>query len=359
MIGWARRNWGCRVGGCSIEGLDAVVLENAVLRVTVLASKGAEIVELLYKPMDVDVLWRAPNGIVNPHLGAPTVATAAGAFMDAYGGGWQELFPTLGAPTDYYGAPMGEHGEVALLPWDARVERDDPQSVAASFSTRCRRSPFRLRRTMALEGTDNPTLIINEEVANDGGEPLNFMWGHHPVLGPPLLEEGCTIDLPGGLVQAMELCEGRFVPRGTATPWPHYVDASGRQVDLRMVGGSSASQVDEFYITDLTAAQYEVRNPRLGIGFTLRWDLDVFRYLWWWRSLGPAPGYPWYSRTYMLGLEPFSSVPPDFQGAVNQGTALTLQPSQTAGAWLVASVFPLEKAVAKDEQAGLRASGGG
>jgi galactose mutarotase-like enzyme len=342
MIGWATRNWGCRVGGCVIGGMDAVVLENRVLRVTVLAGKGAEIIELAYKPKDVDVLWRGPNGIVNPYHGVPSVTVPAGSFADSYNGGWQELAPTLGAPADYYGAPMGEHGEVALLPWVPRVERDDARAVTVSFGVRCRRSPFELRRTMTLEGPDSPTLVIREELENQGGEPLELMWGHHPVLGPPLVEPGCSIDVPGGTVQPMELSDGRFVPRGPATPWPRYVHANGALVDLRVVGDASAAQVDEFYVGGLDTGRVDVRNHRIGIGFTMRWDLNVFRYLWWWRNLGPSAGYPWYSRAYMLGLEPFSSVPPAFEAAVQAGTTLSLDPGQTMTSWLDASIYALE-----------------
>jgi hypothetical protein len=192
---------------------------------------------------------------------------------------------------------------------------------------------------MSLIGSQSSSLIIEEEVTNDGGEVLEFMWGHHPVLGPPFLESGCSISLPGGRVQAMNESEGFFRPTGTCSEWPLYVPEEGRQIDLSCVGESRADQVSEFYVTDLPAGEYVVRNPRLSVSFAVRWDLRVFPYLWWWRTLGPAPGYPWYGKSYMLGLEPLSSVPPDFAAACREKTTLSLDPGATMTSVLEATVF--------------------
>ena len=48
------RNFGCRLTKMVLAGYRAVVLENEKLRVTVIADKGADIYEFLYKPRDVD-----------------------------------------------------------------------------------------------------------------------------------------------------------------------------------------------------------------------------------------------------------------------------------------------------------------
>ena len=84
------------------------------------------------------------------------------------------------------------------------------------------------------------------------------------------------------------------------------------------------AHVDELYLSDLPDGWYAVTNPHVGVGFALRWETRVFPYLWLWRTLGPAGGYPWYGRTYTLGLEPFSSVPPQADDARAAGTLLQL-----------------------------------
>ncbi|HEY4387412.1 MAG TPA: hypothetical protein VGN34_23400, partial [Ktedonobacteraceae bacterium] len=113
-----QRNYGCRIVEFTIEGMQALTLENRSIRVSILVEKGADIYEFLYKPRDVDPLWRSPTGIVHPARGVASIPSREGAFMDSYEGGWQELFPTLGPPAVHHGAELGTHGEVALLPWE-------------------------------------------------------------------------------------------------------------------------------------------------------------------------------------------------------------------------------------------------
>ena len=53
------RNFGCRVSDdYHYRGLRTVVLENSQLRLSVLVDKGTDIFELLYKPMDIDFMYR-------------------------------------------------------------------------------------------------------------------------------------------------------------------------------------------------------------------------------------------------------------------------------------------------------------
>lgn len=334
-----QRNHGCRVTAYAIEGLQAFSLENRWIRVGVLADKGCDIYEFSYKPMDVDFMWRSPNGIVNPSRGVPSTAHSAGAFMDAYEGGWQELFPTLGRPTSYDGGELGDHGEVAMLPWDWSIERDDPDGVTVVCEVRCRRSPFRLRRSLSVTAA-RPALEIEEEVENEGAEPLEFMWGHHPVVGAPFLQPGCVITLQGGVVHPMRRGDdGRHRPYREGTPWPSYEPEDGAVSQIDRLPEPGAQHVDELYVSELREGSYAVTNPDLGVGFALEWDLRVFPYLWLWRTLGPSTRYPWYGRTYSLGLEPYSSVPPQFDDAREHGALLSLDPGERLSARLVASAF--------------------
>ena len=66
------RNYGCRMSDeCTFRGLRLVVLENEKLRVTVLVDKGTDIYEFLYKPLDIDFLWRSPIELHRPGLFVP------------------------------------------------------------------------------------------------------------------------------------------------------------------------------------------------------------------------------------------------------------------------------------------------
>jgi hypothetical protein len=333
-----QRNHGCRITEVVIEGLRAVILENATLRVGVLADKGADLYEFLYKPRDVDTLWRSPMGITTLARGTPSIPSAEGAFMDTYEGGWQELFPTLGPPALHGGAEFGTHGEVALLPWEYQIESDDPFEVSVTFRVRTRRTPFVLERTLTLRGTE-PVLHIDEVVTNDGAEPLEFMWGHHPVVGTPFLTPGCFLAVAGGVVNAVRLENGRHKPCGIQSAWPTYTREGGTSVDLGRLPDLDPGHVDELFLSNLPEGWWALTNPSLRVGFALHWDTRVFPYLWLWRTLGPAPGYPWYGQTYTLGLEPFSSVPPHAEDAKVAGTLLRLGPNERLATRLVAAAY--------------------
>ena len=77
---------------------DAVRLENGLVAITLLVAKGADIHELRWLPADVDVLWKAPWGMRDPRHVLHTASSVV-AWLDAYSGGWQVLFPSGGGPS--------------------------------------------------------------------------------------------------------------------------------------------------------------------------------------------------------------------------------------------------------------------
>jgi Domain of unknown function (DUF4432) len=190
-----------------------------------------------------------------------------------------------------------------------RIEQDGPDAVSVAFEARCRRSPFMVRRTLSLTGETN-TLDIHEMIVNEGGVELEFMWGHHPVFGTPFLAPGTRLSLPGGRVAPVGVVDGLVRPKKEPTEWPIYCQPNGRQADLRVLPEPGREHVGELYVSDMPTGSYTLTNLEMAVGFRLRWETAVFPYLWMWRFLGPTPRYPWYGRAYLVGLEPFSSVPP-------------------------------------------------
>ena len=224
----------CSVSRRNVSGWDAVVLESDRLRVTVLPDKGADIFELVDVVSGIDVLFKAPWGLLPP--GSPARAEAAGLeFIGNYEGGWQELLPNANDACVYEGIELPFHGEVALLPWEADVIEDGDDALAVRLSVRCRLLPFRLERTMRL-ATGSADLVLEETVTNEGPERLPFVWGHHLVLGPPFLEAGCRLELPARSIDTADQVweeTARLAP-GQHSEWPHahLRDGSGT-VDLR------------------------------------------------------------------------------------------------------------------------------
>lgn len=314
------RHYGCRITDDLIyKGLRAIFLENDLLRVGVLLDKGADIFSFVHKPTDTDFLWRSPQGLINPQRFNATKASSAGAFLDNYHGGWQEIFPG-GGPAIYQGAELGLHGEVDQLGWDFDILDDHPDHIAVRLQVDCVRTPFRLERTMRLE-KGSPVLFMEETLTNLSPDSMDFMWGHHPAIGAPFLRKGVRIFVPAA---EAEVHSPRFAASGIIEPgmqfnWP-VATVHHQALDLSVVPDEDAGFAELIYLKNLSAGWYAVLDPDRKIGFGLSWPVDIFPYLWFWLVYGKAPGYPWWNRTYVVALEPWTSIPNDLSKAIEKGT---------------------------------------
>ena len=294
-----------------IAGWRALVVGDETLRATVLPERGAEVHSLVHVPTGTELLFQAPWGLRPP-------STERTSFLDRYAGGWQELFPSANDETVYRGRTIPFHGEVALLPWDC-VEQDG----ALHCSVQCIETPFRLRRTMRLDGG----LVLDECVENVGDEAAEFTWGHHLVLGPPFLEAGCRLDVPARtIVTIPEMWEetARLEP-GQRSAWPQARLRSGGTADLREVPGPEAQSHDDVYLTDLDGGVVTVRGRNLV--FRLTFDPAVFPWLISWQPYGGAIAEP-LAGSYALGIEPWVSRLPLGEAAA-AGEAIELEPGES------------------------------
>jgi hypothetical protein len=168
------------------------------------------------------------------------------------------------------------------------------------------------------------------------------MWGHHPVLGEPFLDETCQLWAPSSIVEVLHDEDGPDHRMGLHQTgrWPIIKDREGQDLDLRAIPPKSDRTMDNCYLMDFSEGWIAVNSQRLNTGFGLAWDPQVFRYIWLWQALGGGIGYPWYGRTYNMGIEPWTSYPcAGLSEAVANNTAVTLQPGESMDAWLTASVF--------------------
>jgi hypothetical protein len=340
---------GCTVGevtvGRSMRGLQ---LANRAMAVTLLPDKGADIYQLIYRPAGMDVLWKSPWGLREPGIAPQSAASPLAAFLDSYGGGWQVLFPNGGAACEYRGAELGFHGEATLASWSCEITDSGGAAAEARLSTRLRRSPFRLERTVRIEG-DRPVLIVRERIVNEGREPLDYMWSHHPAFGAPFLSGACRIDIPARSLLADDGTGGppSVLAPGARYSWP-VVPAGDVPLDLSQVPGQGAGRAILAYFGDFQAGWYAITNTQLGFGVGLTWPTDVFPYAWFWQELHASPGYPWYKGVYVMAIEPATSIPGQGLQAViaKTGTQRTLD----AGASVEAEI----RAVFYESSAGVQ-----
>jgi len=332
------RNWGARLTEWVYRGLRCLTLENERLRVSLLVDKGSDIFEFLHKPTDTDFLWRSAAGVRRPEAFVATSARPEGAFLDYYEGGWQECFPSGGTPAQAYGAPFGQHGEVCLIPWEYAVVADDPEVVQVRLWVRTYRTPFRLEKTLTLR-RHSAVLAIDEVVTNEGQVAVDFVWGHHPALGAPFLDETCVLDLAGATVQALDLGPSMRCQPGTGFNWPRVPGAGETAVDLRTFPAHSQRSSDLAILTGLPEGWYAVTNRRRRVGFGMAWSLEVFPALWYWQEFHGLEGYPWYGRNYNIALEPWSTPELNVAAAQAAGTQTRLEPQTSKHAWLKAVAY--------------------
>jgi len=331
-----QRNWGPRVRDYTYHGLRLVVLENELIRVGVLAGKGADIVEFNYKPRDLDFVWLNGRGVRNPNNFVSTSPDLQATFLEVYPGGWQDIFPNGGEPSTYAGAQFGQHGEVSALPWDVRIDEETEAAAQVTFTVRTLKTPYLVEKTLRLAAGD-PTLHVSARVENESDVPLRAMWGQHLAFGRPFLDETCRISVPEGLTIHPNDAEPQSGSRRlshTPSAWPLAIGAHGDMIDLSVLPERGAPS-DWAYLSGFTDGWYEIDHPGNAVGMRVEWDAATMPYLWYWQEFGAPGGYPWYSRNYNIGLEPFSSVPTaGLAKAVENDTALRLGPRESKTFWM-------------------------
>jgi hypothetical protein len=284
-----------------------VVLENSRVKVGILVSRGAEIVEFRFKPLDMDVLWHTDRALPSPGY-FPQTAQEVDTFFDHFVGGWQESFPTGNSVGSFRGARLALHGEVSLQPWDYDVVRDSAGGVEVEFRVACRRTPFELTRRMSLEG-DSAVVRFEEQISNRAGVTLEYAWGHHPSFGPPFLTPQCVLDLPPGTYRtppaASPKARSRFLPEQESRSF-RLRGTNGQVIDARSAPPERGGTMGNFCIELRGPGRASLRNPTVDLGIGFVWDSRVFRYLWQWEVSHGCPDYPLWGREYLVALEPFN-----------------------------------------------------
>lgn len=276
-----QRNWGARAHDITWYGIPTVVMENELLRVSILAGKGTDIAELLYKPRDLDFTWLTPGGIRNPLAYLPSSPDTM-PFSDFYLGGWQELFPHGGVPGAANGTTYGQHAEVYALPWDTEIVRDEPEGISIRFSVIAHRTPVRIDKIIHLDAGSSG-IRLEETLTNLSGQPVQAMWGHHITFGLPFMNPGTRLTVPDG-VQLLAhpfayMAERRLAAEGEPS-WPVSNGADGQPVDLSVVPPPGTPS-EMLYFTGFPeeTAWYHVEDPSTGLGATVRWDAKQMPYL--------------------------------------------------------------------------------
>lgn len=279
--------------GYTLNGYEAAIVENEVLRAVVNLGRGSHIPELVYKPNDVDLLFKPPRG--HRHHGSFIPSSRDDKeYYDNHAGGWFECFPTGGPPVSYGGGAMGFHGELWGTPFEIVNIEESGEACALTIGTTTHRAPFKLLKTFELRRGE-AALRLREEVTNLGEEDLEVLWGQHPTLGAPFLNEHCVFECDAAsYYSADDGCK-------TLRDWPK---GPGGE-DLRKVCPPSARKTKMHYLTGVKEGRARLVSPLWKIAFQMEWDVQAFPCVWFCETAGTL-GAPWYGRGYFLAFEPFT-----------------------------------------------------
>ena len=328
-------------------GFKALIIENEKLRLLVLVDKGTDIVEFLYKPKDIDFMWRAPLWLNGLNRNPLTKLIEKGNFLDFYEGGWQEILPNINLPTNYKNTSLGFQGELMFLPWNYEIVYDSVYKIKIKFFVRMSRTPFFVVKYMTLRSYSS-FVEFEEIIKNEGDEEFKFMWGQHPAIGKPFLDENCVIDLPKdviGYTSDVAMSENNILPLGKEFNWPIIRDVKNSELDLSKVMSPNIKTAFCIYLQNLRSGWFGITNLKKKVGFGMRWDVEIFKNLWIWFVYRGYYGFPFFGKTYNIAIEPWSAVPGDLDEVIKLNRELSLLPQQVIKTKYFAIVYDTDRRI--------------
>ena len=174
-------------------GWDEIELHGASLRLVMLPDKGAEIISLLDRATEIELLARLRptprnDGTINAH---------GNEFDRWYAGGWQLIIPNGDRACRVDDVEHPFHGEA----WARSFEVTSLSATEASLTVELATLPLRIDRRVTVDEVD-PLVTVTTTVTNTGERPARVLWGEHPAFGGPVLGEGARLQLPPCLVES-------------------------------------------------------------------------------------------------------------------------------------------------------------
>jgi len=297
---------------CSINdkwtynNMKVVFMENEFLKIGILAGRGSDIFQFIYKPVGMDLMLKLDKDILNPTEVFSQDRSTANQFEDYYYGGWQEILPNS-PPMDYRGARLGQHGEVSLIPWDYAIVKNTPAEVSLKLWTRPLRFPILIEKTLTLR-QGSKSLQIDETLANESETELHLMWGHHIAFGLPFLGEGAHIETSATKFRAEQaMPDHRIFKPDIEQVWPMVETLDNQVADAsKILKEKQGVFSDLAYLDDFKEkAFYKITSDIMS--FSIEWDKQIFKSLWYWQERYATQNAPWWGKTYAVALEPWTN----------------------------------------------------
>lgn len=307
------------------EGRRLLVLENARFRVALWPDFGAALVSYIDRASGLDIIWRNPYG-QPPRTRLLDQPVAGGSDLyDVMDGSWYVSLPAGFFAGDYFGAPIGTHGELRSLPWPVEQIDSRADELRVTLVGRSVRTPLVYRRELIVH-RDSPQLVWRETLANRAAMPLPVAWLQHPTFGGPLLD-GARLLTPAKTVCVFQADNPASLQlqAGYRGPWPFVPERAGGTLrDCSVVPPAGSGRDHSVQLTDFPAGWGCVWNEARRLGFAMEWDQKLFPYAWSWNCSGGVEQYPLWGEGHIITLQPSTSPVGRFPELLKSGKLLTV-----------------------------------
>lgn len=259
--------------------------------------------------------WKLPSDLSDSHV----------YVRRADLGGWDECCPTVSSSVYPYppfrGRRLVDHGDC----WYQRpTEEMVDHTIVNAWEGRS--LPFRLERRLRAEGAH---LELGYKLRSQAHTPMALLWSAHPLFA---IEQGMEIDIPAGLEMVVSSYGWKLANRGTSFGWPRCGD-----LDLTTVVPNAGWYV-KLFSAPWPRGQVRLRRPS-GEAFAISWGGDPDLRLGVWLNYAGA-SFDGGTPLQNLALEPCLGMPDALDEAMEEGTALVLEPDQERTWWIWIDVSP-------------------
>lgn len=315
------------VSGSSIRrtqgSFDALVIDNAVLRLTIVPELGGKIASLIRLESGYEYLMqpREPER-------ADRRRSYGDNFEDYETSGFDECAPTVAEclyPEEpFLGSRLPDHGDVWCLPSAVEMVR---QHIC--LTTHLRSLPLRLKKTVQVQENK---VRLDYEATNLSQSIVKFLWSAHPLLR---VEAGAEIILPKE-VKEIEVgwsAEESLGKPGERCTWPEATERSGRTIKLNRIVSPSAGTAEKLFTPRLSQGFCGMFLPRENEGIAFRFDPGLVPYLGIWICQG---GWPTSraAKHFTVALEPCIGRPDSLEKAVRRNECAVLPGYESMRWWM-------------------------
>jgi hypothetical protein len=285
-----------------------LVVENALFRVEICPEQCGAITSYVHKAGDLDIIWRNPYG-QPPRLRLLDQPIGAGSdLFDVMDGSWYVSLPNGFFAGDYFGAPLGTHGELRAVPWIVEDIRRTARALTVTLRGASVRTPLVYVRELTVRAGSR-LMEWRETVRNRSAGAMPIAWLQHPTFGGPLLD-GARLITPARTVAVFksEQPDSIQLQAGYSGEWPHVPERIGGAMrDCSLVPAADSGRDHSVQLRDFTAGWGCIWNEGRGLGFSLQWDLATFPQAWSWCRGGGPNCYPLWGDGQIITLQPSTS----------------------------------------------------